>query len=48
MNSEHYAAVIRHPVGARKRVDIIKQADQFGIVVLNRNAKLREEKKEEN
>lgn len=38
-----YAAEIRHAVGAKKRIDIIAKADEYGIVVLNRAGKILEE-----
>lgn len=39
----YYAAEIRHAVGAKKRIEIIARADEFGIVVLNRAGKILEE-----
>lgn len=44
----NYAAVIRHSVGAKKRIAIVEKADEFQIIVMNRNAKIQERKLEEN
>lgn len=41
MHNHEYAAVIAHNVGAKKRKDIIKRADELDIKVINRNAKLK-------
>lgn len=38
-----YAAEIRHAIGARKRIEIIAKADEYGIVVLNRAGKVLED-----
>lgn len=40
-----YCAEIRHAIGAKKRMEIIAKADEFGIIVLNRAGKLVEEAK---
>lgn len=48
MNNQHYAAVIRHAVGAKKRAMIVQAAEEFDIVVLNGSARLVEEIDEEN
>ncbi|KAF7692995.1 60S ribosomal protein L32 [Cucumispora dikerogammari] len=44
----NYAAVIRHSVGARKRIEIVEKADEFQIVVMNRNARIQERSDLEN
>lgn len=42
----NYAAVIRHAVGARKRIEIVEKADEYGIVVMNKDARIQKVEEE--
>ncbi|KAF7684253.1 60S ribosomal protein L32 [Astathelohania contejeani] len=44
--NKFYAAEIRHGVGAKKRIEIVNEAEKLNILVLNRNARLVEDIKE--
>lgn len=41
--NSYYCAEIRHAIGAKKRIEIINKADEYGIIVLNRAGKLVED-----
>merc|ERR1712080_476512 len=41
--NNNYIAVIRHQIGVKKRVAIIQRAEELGINVANRNAKIAQE-----
>merc|ERR1711953_27277 len=38
-----YCGEIRHAIGAKKRIEIVAKADEYGIVLLNRTGKLTED-----
>jgi len=46
MHNEKYAVEIAHNVGAKKRQEIVKRADQLKLFVTNRFARLRTEENE--
>lgn len=43
MHNDRYAAEIKSHIGARKRKDIIARADELGVTITNRMAKLKAE-----
>merc|ERR1719414_2135608 len=46
MHNEKYAVEIAHNVGAKKRQEIVKRADQLKLFVTNRFSRLRTEENE--